>query len=620
LNSSSGKPPTGRARGPATLERPLIRSRWTILGLSALTGALMSLIFTPIGWWPLSYICMVPWLVAICSAQRQTWLYLVSYLVGFVFFFINLHWLWDVAFVPVGGLRLPAGTLALAVYLAVYFPVSAWPIHHMCVRWRLPAAVVFPVVLVANELMRAWVMTGFPWFFLSHSHYRVATMIQISDLVGAYGLTFVIAIVNGWVADMLLGWLSMRSRPWLVRRRMVVVSTVLTAAVVAATIGYGRYRLATEVLIDGPRVAVVQQDYPLEVLDDGSGPTAQDKLVAYLKLALQGAAQRPDIIAFPETAWGDVLNREFLEADRLVPRVVSRLEQTYSRHTDAILRGLARGDGQAINEHVAALRAGPVEAGDLGATYVLIGAFAYELFPTAVYPKIKRYNSAYLYGPTGRGDAQRYDKVHLVLFGEFVPFRYSRLHWFYQWLNGITPWGRGGLEYSLTAGTQLKVFQMEAASQGGQSYSFGVPICYEDCMPYVCRDFAGGGTSRKRADFLLNISNDGWFGHGAEHVQHLAICVFRAVENRVGIARAVNTGVSGFIDPMGRIYGMVTKGGRMVGEGVVGVSVQTLKISKRLTLYTRWGDWFGKVCCVLAALAMAESVVVRLRRWWKQRS
>lgn len=204
------------------------------------------------------------------------------------------------------------------------------------------------------------------------------------------------------------------------------------------------------------------------------------------------------------------------------------------------------------------------------------------------------------------------------MFGEFVPFRYGRLHWFYKWLNGITPWGRSGREYSLTAGQEFKLLRLDAPSQGNRTYHFGVPICYEDCMPYVCRTFVGHHPSGQRADFLLNISNDGWFNHGAEHVQHLAVCVFRAVENRVAIARAVNTGVSAFIDPLGRIYGPVTKAGRMVGPRVNGFSVETLKLSERLTPYTRFGDWFGNACCVLAGLMMAESVLTRLRRRWKR--
>jgi apolipoprotein N-acyltransferase len=151
---------------------------------------------------------------------------------------------------------------------------------------------------------------------------------------------------------------------------------------------------------------------------------------------------------------------------------------------------------------------------------------------------------------------------------------------------------------------------MRTGSQNGRTYRFGVPICYEDCMPYVCRAFVGQGHKAKQADFLLNISNDGWFHDGAEHVQHLAVCVFRAVENRVAIARAVNTGVSAFIDPIGRIHGTID-------EGETGYLVRTLKLSDRFAPYTRWGDWFATLCGALVAVVLVESVIGRLRRWWK---
>ncbi|HUW84300.1 MAG TPA: nitrilase-related carbon-nitrogen hydrolase [Phycisphaerae bacterium] len=611
MKTSSGTSKTDPRRRDTDERKPLrIRSRWAVLGLSMLTALLLSLIFAPVNCWPLSYVCMVPWLLAVCTAERQGWLYASSYVAGFIFFFLNLHWLWDVAFIEALGVRWPAGTFAMAVYLAVYFPLSAWPVHHACVRWRLPAAIVFPVVWVANEMLRAWVMTGFPWFFLSHSHYRVLALIQVSDLVGAYGVTFVIAMVNGCAADLLLGWLLVRRHPWRIRRRMVRASVVVTVLGVAATIAYGRYRLATIALAEGPRVAVIQEDYPLEVLDEGEGPSAFEKLAAHLRLAIQAAHDEPDILAFPETAWGDVLNPDFLEAKQLIAGYVGRARQLYSRRTDAILRALARGDERALVTHLEALGIGMGDANGLSPTYVLVGSMAYELFPTAVYPKIKRYNSAYLYESTGREEPDRYDKVHLVLFGEFVPFRDGRLHLLYQSLNSITPWGRSGSEYSLTAGSQFKVLTMRANSQNGRTYRFGVPICYEDCMPYVCRAFVGQGHEAKQADFLLNISNDGWFHHGAEHMQHLAICVFRAVENRVAIARAVNTGVSAFIDPVGRVHGMID-------EGETGYLVRTLKLSDRFAPYTRWGDWFAMMCGLLVAAVLAESVIARLRRWWK---
>jgi apolipoprotein N-acyltransferase len=201
-----------------------------------------------------------------------------------------------------------------------------------------------------------------------------------------------------------------------------------------------------------------------------------------------------------------------------------------------------------------------------------------------------------------------------VPFGEFVPFRNARvlgmsLHWLYRWLNRLSPFSQGGrLEYSLWPGGQYTVFDLDI---DGKTTRFGVPICYEDVMPYVMRNFVWEG-GRRRVDFLVNISNDGWFLHSDELPQHLAICVFRAVENRVGIARAVNTGISGFIDPSGHIYSLVEQDGRAHGPGVVGYRVAAVKLDQRSAFYGRRGDWFV-LLCVLGTLALWMGAVVT--RW-----
>jgi len=129
--------------------------------------------------------------------------------------------------------------------------------------------------------------------------------------------------------------------------------------------------------------------------------------------------------------------------------------------------------------------------------------------------------------------------------------------------------------------------------------------------PYLVREFVWNGGER-RVDFLVNISNDGWFLHSNELPQHLAICVFRAVENRVSIARAVNTGISGFIDPDGRIYARVEKDGRSFGRGIVGYELQPVYRDERTSLYGRFGDWFA-IACLLPAAALWIGAV--FERW-----
>jgi len=154
---------------------------------------------------------------------------------------------------------------------------------------------------------------------------------------------------------------------------------------------------------------------------------------------------------------------------------------------------------------------------------------------------------------------------------------------------------------------------MKAASQPGRSYRFGVPICYEDVMPYVSREFVSGGSNKKRVDFLLNISNDGWYGHGTQQPQHLAVCVFRAVENRVGIARAVTTGVSAFIDPSGRVHDRVGGDPSHRWPGESNYATARISVDSRYTSYSRYGDWFAWGCALVWLLAYIDYWIARAR-------
>ncbi len=666
-----------------------IESRWPLWVLSAATFGMMSLIFVPTSWWPLAYVCLVPWLVAVTSARRAGWMYLTSYLLGVGFWVYNVYWLSPIT---------PPGWIVLSVYLGGYWPLAAWLVRYMVMNRRGSVALVLPFVWVATEWLRSVVVTGFPWFFLAHSHHNVLTMIQVSDLGGAYSLSFVIAAVNGWIVDMLiqpiLVWRHRAVRP----PRRIPVATLFTGGLVAFTLVYGRIQLASDAVRPGPRAAVCQQDYPMTVsgVDDASPP---EMLAEHLRLSIEAGAEEPDLIVWPESAATAPLNREFLapetlaalmteepnelnrmrlivgqspwrmrhlpdletmrglvgddeglaerlrtalaqwyrgqpmdrsDAERLArldrsKRVFARLFYDwwdYGRSVDEVLAALARGRMKEMIRPLSAIdrmwgsritrSLALTDVPDRPGAWLVVGGYGNEFDPSPPPPrsKLDRYNSAYVYSPTGEQIQPRYSKIHCVLFGEYVPFRYTRLHGFYVWLNSITPWGASGFEYSLTAGTEFVVYEMQARSQGGRSYRFAVPICYEDVTPEICRQFVQGPDGRKRVDFLLNISNDGWFDHNDELPQHLVGSVFRAVENRVGVARAVNTGISGFVDPTGRVYDCVTKDGRLVGAGITGVRVSTIFTDVRHSLYTRWGNWFAHACMALLVLMVTDALIV----------
>ena len=142
--------------------------------------------------------------------------------------------------------------------------------------------------------------------------------------------------------------------------------------------------------------------------------------------------------------------------------------------------------------------------------------------------------------------------------------------------------------------------------RAGRPYRFATLICYEDTVPPLARDF-----TRRGADFLLNITNDGWFHDSPELDQHLAIMVFRAVENRIGIARAANTGISAFVAPSGDVYSLITKDGKR--REVEGILEGTILIARGgPSFYTRYGDLFSQFCLLVSVGLLLMPTVRRL--------
>jgi len=553
-----------------------LRTHRAGLLLALATILLKSTIFAPISWWPLAFVCLVPWLLLVGTAERAPRVYAYSFLMALAFFLLNMRWLY-----PATGY----GYAALSVYQALYFPLMACPLRHAVRRRRWPLALVVPLVLVGSELLRAVAASGFPWFFLSHSLYKVLPLIQVSDLVGAHGVSFVVAAVNGATADLIL---VRKARP----RDSGAVPSPRSARFGAAFAGgllvlsavYGFVQLSRDTTSPGPKIAVFQGDFLNTVYHDDSPEeeqlTEEEKMQFYLSMMGEAAAHKPDLYLLPESPWYMYLNPE---ARSLYP--LSRVSfERLQRHA---------------TEHDA---------------YVVTGSGSLIRTPLDFLAKFRAYNSATVFRPDG-SEPGRYDKIHLVYFGEVVPFRFGKLRFLYFWLNSLMPFSGpdGEVEYSIFRGKEFRAFTMQAASVPGTTFKFGVPICYEDVMPYVSREFVCGGRPRKRVDLLLNISNDGWFGRGVQQPQHLAICVFRAVENRVGIARAVNTGVSGFIESSGRLHDLVGGNGTEESGGNSGYAVADVGVDSRYTLYSRYGDWFGWGCALAWLALFVDYGVARAR-------
>jgi apolipoprotein N-acyltransferase len=619
----------------------------TVLMLGS-TAVLLALLFPPFYCFFLAPVALVP--LTLCVLRRpMTWRYLLAYyLTGVGFFLPNLFWL-----APVTGM----GLVGLAMYVALYVALYAVGMHRLVVQMRLPAALAAPVVWTAVEYIRStFVLGGFPWFMLGNSLTPVPALIQGADLFGVWGVTFMVAMWNGLFVDVLRLPLYVKvagSERKGEKTRFSPVIVRLVAAVCALTVGwvtYGILRLTETDTKPGPLVTVIQENIPQSMKDADFDAT----LLRHFRLSEEAvsADPKPDLVVWPETMITAPINQELMEdvsakiettneLKRILDALAAR-EQDEMKEAQKITDPKARDDAEAMAEarrwwgripYVYRALNDQVETHKVP---LLLGYSSYE--PVTADRPSKRQNRALLLvpGPTEAKRAGEYSKRHLVPFGEYLPFRgvpvLSRLMPLFSPIN---------YRNSSVPGDAWTRFELSVSKRGVDStgaivsslrrYEFGTPICFEDTMPEPAREMARIGG--RKADFLVNMSNDGWYDFveskdrgigdvawnvvcwlynpiwkGVELDQHLQACQMRAVENRVAVARSVNTGDSGFIDSCGRIVQLVRdRAGNSVGA--VGMATRVMPIDARETLFSRIGDIFPIICGVLATLLVGWTFV-----------
>ena len=329
-------------------------------------------------------------------------------------------------------------------------------------------------------------------------------------------------------------------------------------------------------------------------------------------VATRAAGTSPDLVVWPETMVPVPMNPGFLTADLAA---LLRYRGLVARF--AFLQERSRRYGRLIRE-LGALVPSPVLVGASGLRVLGVQYLEGDL----VTCRAERTNEALLIVPDSPVEtaAGEYAKAHLVPFGEYIPFKDS-WPWLYDCLNAFTPYR--GMEYSLTPGAHNQE-PFRLAFDGGEA-RFQAAICYEDAMAYRVREMVRprAGSVRKAVDFVVNISNDGWFtvkrgdnpwglAQTAEHRQHLNLCVFRAIENRLPVVRSVNTGISAVIASDGRIVAAVT-GADPTGGDLSGWLVERLVLDDRLSPYTRVGDVFALACVGASAFGGVLVLVASLR-------
>lgn len=540
--------------------------------LPSICGSLLCwLALPPVSWHLLAWIAPVPWLLLVQAKQlpgRRP--YGALYLAGISYWLLAAHWI-----------RLPhplnyLGWLALALYMGAYLPLfvalSRMGVH----KWRLPLTATAPIVWTGLDWLRAHLFTGFLMASLAHSQYRVPTVIQIADLVGEYGVSFLILLVAASITRSLVA-LNEQSNARL-RRLAVAAGTGLVSLVAALFYGHfqqARYA-AAQSASSTRRVALIQGN---TLADWKSDPVKQESIMhEYMQLSLAAVKQSlaqdhrtVELVVWPETAFRQAL----VTCQPGYTPPSERIHETQLTVAQADLAELVRQIDCAA----------------------LVGIDRLELFPADNQQlQFRLYNSSVLVDRTGKITAT-YDKMHLVPFGEFIPFA----KWFPA-LYRLTPLS-GGAEPG-TGATAMYADDLVLSPN----------ICYESAVPHLIRrQLLDLKRAHVRPDALVNLTNDAWFWGSSELDMHLACGVFRAVESHTPWLIAANGGLSAHIDATGRIASVST---RQHPEYLLVDVRKNTPPGRDLPLYIQHGDWFAGACMICCVI-LAASLLAHL---WRLRS
>jgi apolipoprotein N-acyltransferase len=498
---------------PAAGPRPAERVRR--LAVAALAGLAMHLAFPRPGWDLLGWVALAPVLALAVTAWSSRQALVEGWVAGLAFFLPLMRWLTHTmtTFSTLTPFLAFLVLVALAAYLALFWGGVAWALGWL--RPRLGARVLWlaPALWVAGEYARTYLLSGFPWGLLGYVPSRRLLLIQIAAWTGVYGVSALLALVNAALA-----WAAVERR-W---QAAVTAGAVVLVAVGGAAL-VGRAQLGPA---DAPTrsVAIVQGNIPQAVKWDAAFRAQTFEIYGQLTRA---AAPGSRLIVWPEAAVPAYL--------RFEPGAMTWLTDLAASVRVPLLVGApdAEPDGR----------------------------------------RARYLNSAFLVEAAGlRG---RYDKMHLVPFGEYVPLK--RLLFFVDAIAAEIG--------DFTPGREATLFQLEGTP-------FGTVICYEVIFPDLFRRFVAG-----RASFMTNITNDAWFGDSGGPLQHLQMVPLRAVENRVAIVRAANTGVSALVLPTGAIQSTLPLGTR-------GTLRAAVPLRQGATFYTRFGDVFALACAAVTGAAI----------------
>lgn len=494
----------------------------TSLG-AALSGLLLALAFPSADLESFAWFALVP--LFLVMEKRPYW---SGFTAGAVFFAVVLYWL-NITMTTYG--RMPpvisfAVYLLLVLYLSLFWAAVTWAASRMRNKLDYPLPLTLPVLWTALEFLRSFLFTGFPWAALGYSQYDKLLLIQSADLLGVYGISFLLVLCNATLAQVVVYFISRETQSF--PRKAVASALVL----LLLNWGYGYTWLKSNPDLRDATINVALAQGNIDQSDKWNSAYKTKTINIYKRLSLDAAeAKEANLVIWPESATPFYFQEESLLAKEV--------------------RNTARETG----------------------AYLLFGSPVVE----QVAGRHKYLNSAFLLSPSGES-LGRSDKIHLVPFGEYVPMKTL-----FPFIDKLVA---GVGDFSPGTGNPLTM----------NNHKIGVMVCFEGIFPELARNYV-----RKGSDLLVNITNDAWFGRSSAPYQHMSMTRFRAIENRIWVARVANTGISAFVAPSGRMQGETSLFKEAVTVARVGLGAGN-------SLYTSFGDVLPSLFLTISILWLVRSL------------
>jgi apolipoprotein N-acyltransferase len=513
--------------------------------LTILSGVLLFAAFPAYNVSILAWVALVP-LFLVLSSNKAVVCFIMSLVFGVVFYTGVFFWMFDLSKYRV------LHHAVLGVYLTPLMGFFGLAFYFIASRLgHTTALLAAPFIWVSLEYFRSnlWFLS-LPWGLLAHSQYQHPTVIQIASITGAYGVSFLIVLVNSALTAILHPLLySLNKRQQIARKHLTKKGIIAVASTAAffllLTLSYGFFRILNPISGEEIKVSLIQGN--IEQSKKWDAKYASFIMQTYADLSQKASKENPMLIIWPETATPAALSENY---------------------------GLYRQVKQIAQKTGAPILTGSSERQKLSEKKVLKASDR------------KYLNSAFLIRPRPEKEkSQKYDKIRLLPFGEYMPMR-GKISWSHlriPTIEGFVP------------GKEWTVFRLT-------DFNFSVTICWENLFPEMVRQFA-----RKGAQFIVNITNEAWFGKSAAPYQFLSMSVFRAVENRFFIVRCANTGISCIIDSQGRIVSRLQNND---GQDlfVRGILTGSVILSHSETFFTKFGDVFVYLSLMMSAAVLFFSV------------